>query len=90
MADKTDDQMGLIGLQEDLIAQHGYPLEEHRVTTDDGYSLGMHRIPNGRQREDPWGGQRSAILVQHGVLASSLDWILTGPGNALGQSPSSF
>ncbi|XP_063240307.1 lipase 3-like [Bacillus rossius redtenbacheri] len=28
--------------------------------------------------------RRPVVLLQHGVLASSLDWVLTGPGKALG------
>lgn len=31
-----------------LVAEAGYPLEEHFVTTTDGYVLGVYRIPGGR------------------------------------------
>lgn len=32
-------------LQTEIIAKHGYPVEEHFVTTSDRYILKMHRIP---------------------------------------------
>ena len=32
-----------------LVEAEGYPLEEHFVTTDDGYILGVFRIPHGKQ-----------------------------------------
>ena len=31
-----------------MITYWGYPVEEHLVTTDDGYVLTMHRIPFGK------------------------------------------
>lgn len=33
---------------EELVTSKGYSLEHHYVTTDDGYVLGVYRIPNGR------------------------------------------
>jgi pimeloyl-ACP methyl ester carboxylesterase len=41
----------------DIVAPKGYPLEEHKVTTDDGFILTMHRIPAGKYRhtELPFG-----------------------------------
>lgn len=30
-------------------------------------------------------GWKPAVFLQHGVLASSLDWVLTGPSKALGE-----
>jgi pimeloyl-ACP methyl ester carboxylesterase len=34
----------------DIVGPKGYPLEEHKVTTDDGFILTMHRIPAGKYR----------------------------------------
>jgi len=33
---------------QELVEIAGYPLEEHFVTTEDGYVLGLYRIPHGR------------------------------------------
>ena len=43
--------------QLELIRSKGYPGEEHWATTVDNYTLGMHRIPTGR--ENTTKGQRS-------------------------------
>jgi hypothetical protein len=71
-------------LQPELIVKDGYPAESHTVQTVDGYILTMHRIPYGK------GGARRAdrppILLQHGVLSSSADWVVSGPGTALGDT----
>lgn len=32
----------------ELVVGTGYPLEEHFVTTADGYVLGVYRIPHSR------------------------------------------
>jgi predicted alpha/beta-fold hydrolase len=112
----------------DLIVPHGYPLEEHFVTTADGYILRMFRIPHGApgsaghascssvssagrrqhrqlQLQPPWSTgwkrpslsdepqrplhthahacKRPAVHLQHGLLGSSTDWVLNGPGLSL-------
>lgn len=58
----------------------GYPSETHTITTEDGYILNVHRIPNGRE------GQRNGkvVLLEHGFEDSSACWVLMGPGNSLG------
>ncbi|XP_014616133.1 PREDICTED: lipase 3-like [Polistes canadensis] len=58
-----------------LIAKYGYPSEVHIVITEDDYLLTLHRIP-GKPNSHP-------VLLQHGLLASSADWVISGPKKAL-------
>ncbi|PSN34873.1 Lipase 3 [Blattella germanica] len=66
----------------ELIAKYGYPAETHTVTTEDGYVLQMHRIPHGKNQ--PPDESRPPVLVQHGLMSSSADWVIMGPGIAIG------
>lgn len=54
------------------------------MTTEDGYVLEMHRITGTNANPRPEGKQ--PILLMHGLLTSSIDWIITGPSKALGTS----
>merc|ERR1719228_1511090 len=67
----------------ELIRSNGYPAEEHWVTTPDGYILALHRIPHGLNNKD-LEGPRPVILVQHGLLCSSADWVISTPSKGLG------
>ncbi|XP_049764860.1 lipase 3-like [Schistocerca cancellata] len=63
-----------------IIRRHGYPAEAHTVLTGDGYLLTMHRIP----RPQPQGACRILpVVLQHGLLGSSTDWVFLGPRNGL-------
>ncbi|KAK3596369.1 hypothetical protein CHS0354_036921 [Potamilus streckersoni] len=56
-----------------LITSKGYPCEEHEVHTVDGFILGLQRIPKGKSSQtDP---SPPVVLVQHGLLASSMCWL---------------
>ncbi|EFN72560.1 Lipase 3 [Camponotus floridanus] len=44
--------------------------------TEDGYLLTLHRIPGGNNS--------LPVLLQHGLLCSSADWVVLGKGKALG------
>ncbi|VVC86708.1 unnamed protein product [Leptidea sinapis] len=66
----------------DLIRKYNYPVEEHSVITRDGYIIGLHRIPHGRD-SNTTPGNKPAVLVMHGLLGSSADWVLMGPETAL-------
>ncbi|XP_316926.5 lipase 3 [Anopheles gambiae] len=55
------------------ITRHGYPVELHKVTTQDGYILTLVRIP----------GKGAPVLIMHGLIASSVDWTVQGPDKAL-------
>lgn len=52
------------------LAQAGYPVEEHQVTTSDGYVLLVARIPRPRSRQ--------ATFFVHGVFDTSLCWVCNG------------
>lgn len=64
----------------ELIRSKGYPCEEHHVLTEDGYILGLFRIPFGRH------GSHSGrpILLQHGLLDSAETWVINFPNQSLG------
>jgi pimeloyl-ACP methyl ester carboxylesterase len=74
---------------QELVEGAGFPLEEHFVETNDGYVLGVYRIPHGRQRQrrglPPGGGPPAGVvLLQHGLLDSSATWVLNRPDQSLG------
>lgn len=72
----------------EVIADKGYPVEEHEVTTRDGYVLSLQRIPRGReenatahvQRPSP---RRTPVLIEHALFFSSFDWVLNRPDQSL-------
>ncbi|GAB1867622.1 Lipase [Camponotus japonicus] len=59
----------------EMIRKAGYPAESHVVMTEDGYRLTLHRIPGGNDS--------LPVLLQHGLLCSSADWVVLGKGKAL-------
>ncbi|CAG5057873.1 unnamed protein product [Parnassius apollo] len=70
-----------------LITAAGYPAERHRATTPDGYVLQMHRIPAGRRtsrRSGPSGKGKKVVLLVHGLIGSSADFVIMGPDRSLG------
>ncbi|NXN73257.1 LICH hydrolase, partial [Himantopus himantopus] len=66
----------------EIIRYHGYPSEEYQVTTEDGYILGVFRIPAGRNSQNT--GKKPAVLLHHGTLGDSIHWISNLPNNSLG------
>lgn len=69
--------------QPELIRKYGYPEESHEVETEDGYLITMHRIPG--LKVNPNGvGKGTPVMLMHGLLSSSADWVINGPGKALG------
>ncbi|CAH2091166.1 unnamed protein product [Euphydryas editha] len=66
----------------DLVRKYKYPFEEHSVTTQDGYVLGLHRIPHGRDLNN-FPSDKPVVFLMHGLLMSSADYITSGPGSAL-------
>ena len=65
-----------------MIASMGYPSETHTVVTEDCYILEMHRIPHGKNAKK---ATKGAVLLVHGVLGSSADWVMGEPEKFLGK-----
>ncbi|CAH1989668.1 unnamed protein product [Acanthoscelides obtectus] len=64
----------------DIIERNGYKAENHYTTTSDGYILNLHRIPEGKTGRK----NNKVAFLQHGILASSSDWVISGSGKSLG------
>ena len=64
-------------------------MENHFITTDDGYILGVHRIPYGK---DPATRhlKRRPVFLQHGLLNSDADWLINPTDRALGSTRIKF
>lgn len=66
----------------EIIRKNGYPSEAHIVQSQDGYFTELHRIPHGKSGLGD--KKRIPILIHHGLLSSSMDWIMNGPNKSLG------
>ena len=73
-------------MQSQLITSKGFPCEEHDVVTEDGYILGLQRIPHGREADGNRGSDKPVVLIQHGLLCSSTNWITDQANQSLGKS----
>ncbi|KAL6417535.1 hypothetical protein ACFW04_012680 [Cataglyphis niger] len=72
---RTTSNSILMSFSPEIITKAGYPAEAHVVMTEDGYLLTLHRIPGGNDS--------LPVLLQHGILGSSADWVILGKGKAL-------
>ena len=63
-----------------IIQSKGYPCEEHKVITRDGYILGVFRIPYGRTSST----RGRPVLLQHGLLDAAVTWVMNFPDQSLG------
>ncbi|XP_066247427.1 lipase 1-like isoform X2 [Euwallacea similis] len=80
---KSIDVHPTIGNISDFLKSYEYIVETHQVQTEDGYILTMHRIPEGRN-EVPKNTKKPAVFLMHGLLLSSIDWVIKGPEKAVG------
>lgn len=68
--------------QTQIIANRGYPYEEHHVTTEDGFILAMQRIPRGRGEKEN-SVPKEVVFLQHGILADATNWVMDTPTKSL-------
>ncbi|KAJ8952378.1 hypothetical protein NQ318_014469 [Aromia moschata] len=63
----------------------GYPFERHETITEDGYILGIHRIPHGKNEaiNTTESKQKPAVLLMHGLFCSSVDYFIFGPERSI-------
>jgi len=59
----------------EIIEDAGFRSEVHKVNTEDGYILTMHRVG---------AGVGPVVFLQHGLICSSVDWVLGARDKALG------
>ncbi|XP_033740814.1 lysosomal acid lipase/cholesteryl ester hydrolase-like [Pecten maximus] len=70
-----------------LITSKGYPCEEYEVPTDDGFILGLQRIPHGKletQKVYYPKDDQPVVLLQHGLLSCSACWVENLVNESLG------
>lgn len=70
----------------DLIRSKGYYCQEFTVITQDSYVLSMQRIPHGRWGASipPHRSRRPPVILVHGFLSSSVEWVVNYPHQSLG------
>ncbi|KAK2396133.1 triacylglycerol lipase [Trifolium repens] len=56
------------GICKNIVEIQGYTCEEHKVTTEDGYILSLHRIPTTQYNKK---GTRLPVLIQHDLFCVS-------------------
>lgn len=68
-----------------IIVNRGYPVATYSVTTADGYILELHRIPGGKGQTSDLGTGKP-VWLQHGLLCSSADWLISPSDQSLGKT----
>lgn len=70
-------------MKPEYVSYFEYPIETHKVVTTDGYILTLHRIPHPK-RVNQVHATNPPVLLMHGLISTSFDWVLNGPTKALG------
>ncbi|OXU22298.1 hypothetical protein TSAR_007236, partial [Trichomalopsis sarcophagae] len=61
-----------------ILELYEYGIEIHTAETSDNYLLELHRITGNKINKNPAG--KPPILLMHGLMSSSMDWVIAGPG----------
>jgi len=63
--------------------ENGFACEKYQVTTEDGYVLGIFRIPGKLGEVGKVGGNsKPPVLLQHGLESDMMQWIYNRPSVA--------
>ncbi|XP_036590990.1 lipase member K-like [Trichosurus vulpecula] len=65
-----------------IISYWGYPSEAYDVVTEDGFILGVYRIPYGKGHSERT-AQRPIFYLQHGMFVSASSWVANPPYTSL-------
>ncbi|KAG5676534.1 hypothetical protein PVAND_006360 [Polypedilum vanderplanki] len=63
------------------IHQEGYPVQNYSVITSDGYVLQLVRITRSKKSQQI--KEKTVVFLMHGLLCSSMDWLVLGKEKAL-------
>jgi hypothetical protein len=68
---------------EELVLARGYPCQDHVVITQDGFVLGINRIPGGRsshQSRLEQTSKRQPVFLMHGILQGRIQAFILAAG----------
>jgi pimeloyl-ACP methyl ester carboxylesterase len=65
----------------EIANENGFTVESYQVITDDGYILGLYRIP-GKIGEEVKDVSKPAVLLMHGLEADMMQWVFNTPDQA--------
>ena len=69
----------------EIVSSKGYDIERHFAVTDDGYILGMFRMPRAkREKKSPGDKQKPVVYLNHALLDSSFAFVCNSPEESLG------
>lgn len=72
-----------LSIKPKLIESWGYKAEEHTVTTSDGYTLTLHRIPGKRGLDTDDQKRKIPVLLGHCLVGTSAIWAFGPVENSL-------
>ncbi|CAL1409229.1 unnamed protein product [Linum trigynum] len=68
------------GICRSMVESQGYACEEHQVTTEDGYILGIQRMQVAKSGKKAY---KPPVLIQHGLFSDGATWMLNSPAESL-------
>lgn len=64
---------------EEIVNGQGYRIEEHQVVTEDGYILGIWRIPGSLTYQNDANEEKPPVLFGHGLEGDMMTWVIQLP-----------